>query len=245
MPAPGIRKKKLKVRLGFPIETAPTPFSSLFGPLPAQIIPAVPAVPALATEPSIFDFTFEDYKAAGLNINEQHDLIGKIREEVALIDRDEVDGLLLEDMGKQLQICIFATCKMMHIDPAAVKRMLGGEFRKAYGVEVDDEIKMKEEMGVQDTKDGVNEGVGGDGGEWQDVDEREEESYVVVDSAVTASAPPVEPPSKKVKRAQPSAVQKEIKAYEVKSRRGHRKVLVLTLRSKSVAEKWASLSSGK
>jgi hypothetical protein len=241
MSTPQIRKKKLKVRLGLPIGTAPTPTTSVFDPFP-QPTPAAPAPP---TEPSIFDFTFEDYKAANLNINEQHDLIGKIREEVALIDRDEIDGLILEDMAKQLQMCVFATCKMMHVDPVAVKRMLDGEFRKAYGVEVEQEVAMKEEMGVsKEEEKKINAKGEEDGGDRQEASAKEKDSYIATGSRGGESAPPVEPPSKKIKRAQPSVVQKEVKAYEAKRKRGHKKVLVLTLRSKSVAEKWESLCSG-
>jgi hypothetical protein len=235
MSTPQIRKKKLKVRLGLPIDTAPVPTST---------------APVPSTEPSIFDFTFEDYKAANLNINEQHDLIGKIREEVALIDRDEIDGLILEDMAKQLQMCVFATCKMMHVDPVAMKRMLDGEFRKAYGVDIAEEIGMKEEMGVSrergemQKEEKISVESRQDGDRRLDVSTNEEYGFVTAGSGGGERAPPVEPPSKKVKRAQPSAVQKEIKAYEAKRKRGHRKVLVLILRSKTVAEKWESFSGG-
>ena len=101
--------------------------------------PAPPPAPTSAA-PSLFDFTYEEYKAANLNVSEQWELIGKIREEVPLTDRDEIDGLLLANMAKQLDECIFPTCKMMHVDPRAVKEMLMKAFDKAYP-----ELKEREE----------------------------------------------------------------------------------------------------
>ncbi|KAH9876598.1 hypothetical protein J1614_003729 [Plenodomus biglobosus] len=79
------------------------------------------------------DFTFEQYKATHLNVTEQHDLIGKLRAEVPLIERDAIDSMLLRSLAQQLELVIFPTARMMHVDPRAVWRMLEDEFRKAYG----------------------------------------------------------------------------------------------------------------
>jgi hypothetical protein len=91
-------------------------------------------------KPSVTDYTFEQYKAANLSIDDQHGVIGKLRGELPLIDCDEVDNVLLRSMAQQLELCIFPTCKMMQANPAAVKRMLDEQFRRSYGLEVEAEV---------------------------------------------------------------------------------------------------------
>ena len=108
---------------------------------PAYAPPSIPR--AVRPEPhksSIADCTFEQYKAANLSIDDQHNVIGELRGELPIIDRDEVDDVLLRSMGQQLELGIFPTCKMMQIDPAAVKRMMDEQFRRAYGLEVEAEV---------------------------------------------------------------------------------------------------------
>jgi hypothetical protein len=94
-------------------------------------------------KPSVPDYTFEQYKAANPDIRDQHSLIGKLRGEIPIIDRDEVDDALLQSMAQQLELCIFPTCKMMQVDPAAVKRMLDEQFRRSYGLKVEAEVLKK------------------------------------------------------------------------------------------------------
>lgn len=60
------------------------------------------------------------------------------------MDVHKVDNWLLDSLAKQLEMCISPTAKMIHIDPAAVKRMLDTEFRKAYGQEVEASIAEQE-----------------------------------------------------------------------------------------------------
>ena len=45
---------------------------------PPTFTPPV-VTPSEKLEPSIADYTFEQYKAANLNIDQQHDIIGKLR----------------------------------------------------------------------------------------------------------------------------------------------------------------------
>jgi hypothetical protein len=99
--------------------------------------------PTTSNVPSISDLTnltYDEYKAFNLSISQQHALIGRLRDEVPLMDVHNVDNWLLESLAKQLETCIFPTAKMMHIDPAAVRRMLDIEFRKAYGQGVETSI---------------------------------------------------------------------------------------------------------
>ncbi|KAH7069816.1 hypothetical protein BKA63DRAFT_476814 [Paraphoma chrysanthemicola] len=201
-------------------------------------------------QPSIFDFTFEDYKATGLNIAEQHALIGKIREEVPLIDRAEIDGLMLSEAAKQLELCVFPMCKMMHIDPKAVKRMLDWEFRKAYGDEMYNEQDV--EVGVGKVPmDSVEDGIEADVAPVVKMEESfvlpfaREESSMFEESSRGGSMAPAgqEPAKKKGKRAPLSTVQKEIRAYQAKKKKGRRGCRVATLKSGAVVEKWASLES--
>jgi hypothetical protein len=274
MAIPQIRNKKLKVVLGLDRNPTASPAPSASGTSrhSASNIRRTPA-PAPGTEPdtfakpSISDFTYEDYKAAGLSITEHHDLIGKIREEVPIIDRDEIDGLILSDIAKQLQLCVFSMCKMLHIDPKAVKRMLDAEFWKAYGPDVDDEVIMSIEMEGPSTKLAkgmVEMSIEMEGPSTKlakgmvEVGVKREESAATahgdlleessafdeqsrVGSQVMRS---IEPPNKKAKKAPLGAVQKEIRAYMAKKKKGRRGCCVLTLRSKAVAEKWAALAPG-
>ena len=86
-----------------------------------------------AAPSSIADYTFEQYKSANLTIDDQHKVIGQLRSEIPLIDRDEIDNVLLRSMAQQLELAVFPTCNMMQIDPMAVKRMLNWAFWMAYG----------------------------------------------------------------------------------------------------------------
>ncbi|KAF2123862.1 hypothetical protein P153DRAFT_435511 [Dothidotthia symphoricarpi CBS 119687] len=207
--------EKLKVHVSGPIR--PTPLTP------------PPAATAIPPKPAVTDFTYEDYKRAGLNTSEQHNLIGQIRNETPQIERDMVDSWLLGKLAKQLEIAIFPTCKMMHIDPAAVKRMLDEQFRKAYGVEVEAEVMAKsgvenagEEVGLDVDGNNVFDGV-------QEVDEEEV----------------VERPSKKAKVAAPSEVQKAVKAYRARRKKARKGCVIATLHSKSASEKWDMLNGGR
>lgn len=83
------------------------------------------------------DPEFGEYNDLDLDVTQKHETTGKFRERIPLMQVHEVDGWLLESLGKQLETCIFPTAKMMRIDPNAVKRMLDNEFRKAYGIEIE------------------------------------------------------------------------------------------------------------
>ncbi|KAF1912077.1 hypothetical protein BDU57DRAFT_402746, partial [Ampelomyces quisqualis] len=184
---------------------------------------------------SVLDLSFEEYKAAHLNINEQHALIGRIRDEVPLADRDEIDGFLLMEAAKQLELCVFPMCKMMHVDPKAVKKMLDDQFRKAYGLDVEDETTRNLQKSTM-----APGGVVGAVGVKDDIPMAGSsvESQVEDKDALAD-----EPAKKKLKRAEKSAVQKELKAYQVKKKRGRKECFILALKSKVVAEKWAALTT--
>jgi hypothetical protein len=201
MTTPQLHKKKLQLRVGFDIGTrrdkTPAP------PAPGLLRSTVPSVyptPSPAQEPSMFeDFTFEDYKAANFNVDQQYDLIGRLRHEVPPVDRDEIDSLLLADAAKQLEMCIFPMCKMMHVDPKAVKRMLDEQFRKSYGSEIEEDIfelaHSRRMVSVKQEDNGGPRATSAD------------DDYAEPAVAVT---PPAEPAQKKPKLSQPRDFQKVV-----------------------------------
>jgi hypothetical protein len=191
-----------------------------------------PAAAVAKPKPSITDYTFEQYQAANLNKDQKHALIGALRDELPVIDRDEVDDVLLRSMGQQLELAVFPTCKMMQVDPTAVKRMLDDQFRKAYGADVEAEGLRKlglcrledvesavaaERMQVVTREKGKKESAGKDGGD------------LVGDE------------SKKVNRAPRNDIEKEIRAYVARRKKAKRGVRILTLRSVAVSQKWKTL----
>lgn len=149
-----MRNRKLKAQFAFDYENMPMPSLPTMMDLylqnrespatpppkvyPANFAPADPKThkPAIPENFDIASLTYPDYKALNLNFVQEHELIGRIREEVPLIDRDEVDSIILADSGKQLKNGIFTLCRMMHIDPKAVKLMMDQQFREFYGPEV-------------------------------------------------------------------------------------------------------------
>jgi len=153
-----IRNRKLKAKLAFDYENMPMPslptmmdlyLQELESPAtppprvyPANFAPADPKThePAVPEDFDIASLTYPDYKALNLSFVQEHELIGRIREEVPLIDRDEVDSIILADAGKQLKNGIFTLCRMMQIDPKAVKLMMDQQFREFYGPEVHREV---------------------------------------------------------------------------------------------------------
>jgi hypothetical protein len=209
---------------------------------PPTFTPPV-VTPSEKLEPSIADYTFEQYKAANLNIDQQHDIIGKLRNELPIIDRDEVDDTLLRSMAQQFELAIFPTCKMMHVDPLAVKRMFDNQFRMAYGPEVGAEVLAKLglcrlediEKSVTAVKTGMvtKEDVEHSAANVEESSIRQERDTV---------APP--PPKKKARMAPPNNTQKDLKAHTARRRRAHRGCKILTLRSVVVSQKWEALSSG-
>lgn len=127
---------------------------------PCSPLASPPALPGAQRAPNMIDLTnltFKEYRALGLSTAEQHELIGQIRSELPLMEVHEIDSWLLDSLAKQLDMRVFTTAKMMHLDPCAVKRMLDTEFRKAYGsgVEADlveQEQRRHERLGSVDIK---------------------------------------------------------------------------------------------
>ncbi|KAF1940354.1 hypothetical protein EJ02DRAFT_456090 [Clathrospora elynae] len=205
----------------------------------APLVATHPAPP----KPSVADYTFEQYKAAGLNIDEQHSLIDEIRAELPIIDRDEVDDAILRSLAQQLELCIFPTCKMMHIDPTAVKRMMDDQFRKAYGLEAEADALEKMGLGRADeiaktaavadkiTVDGEVTGI-------KDTMLKEKEA-----PAMNAGFRP--PPNKKTKKTPLSGVQKEVKAYADGKKRGKRGCKLVMLKSEAASKMWEGLRGGR
>jgi hypothetical protein len=207
MTTPQIRKKKLQLRVGFEIETKRygTPASSAPGPSHSTAPSTYPS-PSPAPELSVFeDFTFEDYKAANLNVDQKYDLIGKLRQEVPLVDRNEIDSMLLVDAAKQLEMCVFPMCKMMHVNPKAVRSMLDEQFRKAYGLEVEEEVfGLALARRIISVKHANRVNVGDDASA--------QETGVDVDNfePALAATPPAEPAKKETKITQRDTAQKVI-----------------------------------
>ena len=193
------------------------------------------STPVAKREPGITDYTFEQYQAANLNDEQKHAVIGKLRDELPIIDRDEVDDVLLRSMGQQLELAVFPTCKMMQVEPVAVKRMLDDQFRKAYGAELEADVLGKlglcrvedvevavaaERMRVSTKKKGKRQKL-----------EKSEEMLVEVEENAVATAP--SPPNKEVKTA-PKSIEDEIKVYIARRKRAKRGVRMVTLRSGAV-----------
>ena len=200
--------------------------------------------PVAKREPSITDYTFEQYQAANLNDDEKHAVIGKLRGELPIIDRDEVDDVLLRSMGQQLELAVFPTCKMMQVEPAAVKRMLDDAFRKAYGAEVEAEVLGKlglcrdedvemavaaERMRISTKKQGKRQKLG-----------KSDETLVGDEEDAIANAP--FPTAKRTKKA-PNGIAKDIEAHITRRKRAKRGVKMVTLRSGAVSQEWEKLSN--
>jgi hypothetical protein len=203
------------------------------------------AAPPEKPEPSVADYTFEQYKAANLNIDQQHELIGKLRDELPIIDRDEVDDTLLRSLAQQLELAIFPTCKMMHVDPLSVKRMLDDEFRRAYGPEVEAEVLTKlglcrlEDIQKAVTAEKIRRAAKEEG-DMEQITAGIEET-LMEEEGDSVQLPP---PQKKAKMAPPNKTQKDLKAYIARRKRAHRGCKIVTLRSQAVSQKWEALSSG-
>ncbi|KAI4684415.1 uncharacterized protein J4E84_006405 [Alternaria hordeiaustralica] len=200
--------------------------------------------PVAKRKPSITEYTFEQYQAANLNDDEKHAVIGKLRGELPIIDRDEVDEVLLRSMAQQLDLAVFPTCKMMQVDPAAVKRMLDDQFRKAYGAEVEASVTRKlglcrvedvelavaaERIRISTKKKGKRQKLG-----------KSEEMLVEEEEDAVATAP--SPPTKEVKTA-PKSIENEIKAHIARRKRAKQGVKMVMLRSEAVSQEWEKLSN--
>lgn len=187
--------------------------------------------------------SFEDYKAANLDIRQQHALIGQIRNEVPLIDRDEIDSFLLAEAAKQLELCIFPMCKMLHVDSKAVRRMMDEQFRKAYGPEVAEALAQDvPQATVCEAGSYADVGVDGPSTAGNSVRKYSNRSKDKATKAGTKAMPVKEPAKKKAKRAPLSVAQKEVNAYQAKRKRAKKKCFFATFRSKAAAETWAELS---
>ena len=101
-------------------------------------------VPNALNISDLTNLTFEGYKALDLSSTQQHDLIGEIRGEISLADAHEVDNWPVASLAKQLSACILPAAKILHIDPAAVKRILDTEFQKAYGQDMQASVIQQE-----------------------------------------------------------------------------------------------------
>ncbi|KAI4950050.1 hypothetical protein J4E91_004706 [Alternaria rosae] len=204
---------------------------------PPSFLPPA-AAPPEKREPSITDYTFEQYQVANLNDGQKHTLIGKLRDELPIIDRDEVDDVLLRSMAQQLELAVFPTCKMMQVDPVAVKRMLDDQFRRAYGAEV--EAKTLGKLGLCRVED-VEKVVAAERiristkkkGKKQKL-EKSEEMLVEVEEDAAAHAPE--------ESEAPNDTKKDVKAHVARRKRGKRGVRMVTLRSVAVSQKWENLS---
>ena len=145
-------------------------------------------------------------------------------------------------MAQQLELAVFPTCKMMQVEPVAVKRMLDDQFRKAYGAEVDASVLGKlglcrvedaemavaaERIRISTKKKGKRQKLG-----------KSEE--MLVEEEEDAVANTLSPPNKKVKTA-PKSIGDEIEVYIARRKRAKRGVRMVTLRSSAVSQKWEEL----
>lgn len=201
-----------------------------------------PHATALPNPPhSVADYTFEQYQAASLSVGEKHSLIGKLRDEMPIMDRDEIDELTLREVSHIFELCIFPTCKMMQIDPVAVKRMLDDQFRKAYGVEAEMEALGKLGLArLEDIEKTVAMQTQEAAAECKT--EAADDVTLLGDNGVKVETPVSKaPPSKKIKKMPPNNTQKEVKAYVTRRKRGRHGVKVVCLKSEAVCRKWMAL----
>jgi hypothetical protein len=202
MATPYPRKKKLQSRVGFEFESKRNSTSAPSARSPTYPeAPSASSIPNPAPVPSTFDdFTFEDYKAANLNVDQQYDLISKLHNEVPLVDRDEIHSMLLADLAKQLEIGVFPTCKIMHVNPKAVKRMMDDQFRKAYGLEVEEEMfELAQARRMVPVRHASTVDVGDVASARESIADGDHSE------STAAAASSVEPTKKNIKTAQPSA----------------------------------------
>jgi len=200
--------------------------------------------PVAKREPSINEYTFEQYQDANLNDDQKHAVIGKLRDELPIIDRDKVDEVLLRSMAQQLELAVFPTCKMMQVEPVAVKRMLDDQFRKAYSAEVEAEVLERlglccvedvelavaaERIRISAKKKGKKQKLG-----------KSDEMLVEDEEDAIANAP--SPTEKKTKKA-PNDIAKNIEAHITRMKRAKRGVKMVTLRSGAVSQEWEKLSN--
>lgn len=232
-----MRNEKLRFQLDFATEIGS----------PRPIIPPTLDTPreATLTANSVYDNFFKEYETAKLNIREQYDFIGRIRNEIPLIDRDEIDSWFLSELAKQLEISIFPACKMLHVEPKAVKRMIDEQFRKAYGLEVEQEIDAGMAPAITD------EGVGGD-----DVDLGVEGaspaaqampknvcSKAKTTKKTEAAAPAEEPPKKKVKRVSVKRSQKQAEVIKDVAPVPPKKSVRMKVEPASLGDVWVQVAT--
>jgi len=283
---PNYRKLHSKLPLNYDLDVG-TPKTGVFASAPGTANTTSstlqPAQPAHAPpEPSILDLTFEEHKNANLNIDEQHGLIGQIRDETPAEDLEYIDALMLGKLAKQLDMCIFPMCKMMHIDKNAVWKMLEQQFKKTYPPTEEEEDAAMESVAAREVTvvlAAVHTGeTAAEAGVIGTTEIEVTGIQAILNNAastIKASTPPaatpepinekfsmiekrarsgtvesersvhpLEPAKKKIKKEPLSQAQKEIRAYQAKKKRGHRKCYMFTLKSSAVAEKWAELTEG-
>ncbi|RMZ68814.1 5 -nucleotidase precursor [Pyrenophora seminiperda CCB06] len=191
---------------------------------------------------SVADYTFEQYQAANLNVADKYDLIGKLRDDMPIMDTNEVDEVLLRNLGKLLEQCIFPICKMMHIDPIHVKRMLDDQFRAAYSPEVEATVLARLGLGRLEDMQHVAATREQDAAAEQAKSDMAEHVTSGVDSAVETEAPASSArPSKKTKRQPLSIIKRELKAYVQRRKRAKSGVKLVCLRSGAVCKHWAAM----
>ncbi|KAI0579833.1 hypothetical protein TUN199_07358, partial [Pyrenophora tritici-repentis] len=170
---------------------------------------------------SVADCTFEQYQAANLGVGEKHALIGQLRDEMPIMDRDEIDELTLRELSTVLEHCIFPTCKMMQIDPVAVKRMLDDQFRKAYGVETETEVLGKLGLGRLEDFDKAMAMQKKEAAAAYVKSDVADDVTLIGDGGVQAETPVSKaPPNKKIKQMPLIDTEKDIKAYITRRKRG-------------------------
>ncbi|EFQ92815.1 hypothetical protein CFE70_009417 [Pyrenophora teres f. teres 0-1] len=215
--------------------------------------PTYPPPPTYATQAtaiptplkSVADCTFEQYQAANLSVSEKHSLIGELRDEMPIMDRDEIDELTLRELSAVVERCIFPTCKMMQIDPVAVKRMLDDQFRKAYGVEAETNVLGKLGLGRLEDFEKTTAMQRREAAAVGHVKLEVTDNVTLVgDGGAEVKTPASKaPPNKKMKQMPLNNTQKDIKAYVTRRKRGRHGVKVVCLRSGAVCEKWVAMES--
>jgi hypothetical protein len=113
--------------------------------------------------------------------------------------------MLLADLAKQLEIGVFPTCKIMHVNPKAVKRMMDDQFRKAYGLEVEEEMfELAQARRMVPVRHASTVDVGDVASARESIADGDHSETTV------AAASSVEPAKKTIKTTQPSAAHKVV-----------------------------------
>jgi hypothetical protein len=130
-----VPNKQLQVKMGNNLEKEPGAPNSSHNAAAAE---SMATMPTPLTKKEILGMSYEQYKVADLDVQQQFNLINHLRDEVGKDEGDAAGDPTLADAAKVLDLAVFGMCKMKHVDPKRVKEMLDNTFKKAYPLYVEE-----------------------------------------------------------------------------------------------------------